>query len=96
MLARKAKPPRKGGAFNLERREHEHSCYCGLVEGRHETGAPGCLRFMTEAPAVRPDDRWFVDGEEITDYTLRQQRGYRQHDCGCWSRQRGSDNSIEA
>lgn len=73
---------------------HDHTCNCGTAEGTHETGTRGCIRFMTEAPAVRPDNRWFVDGEEITDYTLREQRGYYQHDCGCWSRWPGTDNSI--
>ena len=78
-------------------RIHDHTCTCGT--GRHtphETGQDGCVRYLTEAPAVRPDDRWQVDGEEITDYTLRKQRGYHQHPCGCWSRWPGSDNSISA
>lgn len=76
---------------------HDHQCSCGTATHTpHETGTCGCVRYMTEAPAVRPDDRWFVDGHEITDYTLRQQRGYHQHDCGCWSRWPGSENSISA
>lgn len=74
---------------------HSHVCHCGTAsEAPHEIGTKGCSRFLTEAPAVRPDDRWLVGGEEITDYTLRQQRGYYQHECGCWSRWLGSDNSI--
>ena len=77
--------------------KHYHSCTCGMAEQTpHEVGTHGCVRYMTEAPAVRPDDHWLVDGETITGYTLRQQRGYWQHPCGCWSRWVGSDNSIEA
>lgn len=76
---------------------HDHRCSCGTATHTpHETGTCGCVRHMTEAPEVRPDGRWFVDGHEMTDCTLRQQRGYHQHDCGCWSRWRGSTNSVNA
>ena len=75
----------------------DHICTCGTANHTpHEIGKDGCVRYLTEAPALRPDDHWFVDDAEITDYTLRQQRGYYQHDCGCWSRWPGTDTSIEA
>lgn len=80
--------------------EHDHSCHCGGEPMTHHTGVGRCLRFMTEAPVLAPPttigDRWIVDGHEITDYTLREQRGYYQHPCGCWSRWFGSSNSSTA
>jgi len=42
------------------------------------------------------DDRWMVDGHNITGFTMREQRGYHQHPCGCWSSSPESTNSIEA
>lgn len=76
--------------------EHDHSCHCGTASrAPHETGTLGCVRFITESPVHVPPDRWLVDGGEITDFTLRQQRGYHRHPCGCWSRWPGSSNSIE-
>ena len=77
--------------------KHDHACHCGTAtHAPHETGTEGCVRYMTEAPEPKPGERWYVDGHEITDYTLKQQRGYHQHPCGCWSRWPGSSNSIEA
>jgi len=54
---------------------------------------------MVAPPNPAPDDpkygkMWEVDGRVITDYTLRAQRGYHQHKCGCWSRWQGSVNSL--
>jgi hypothetical protein len=79
--------------------EHDHTCHCGTSKkSPHNVGEDGCVRFMTKAP--RPvsceEDRWMVDGKNITGFTLRQQRGYHKHPCGCWSRWPGSSNSIEA
>lgn len=85
--------------FFEESMNHNHACYCGTAADSktpHITGASGCVRFMTKEPEPRPNNRWFVDGNEITDFTLRQQRGYHQHECGCWSRCGGSTNSIAA
>lgn len=78
-------------------REHDHSCNCGTATVTpHETGTHGCERFMTKAPDKLEGDRWHVDGKIITGYSLREQRGYHQHRCGCWSRHEGSENSISA
>lgn len=52
---------------------------------------------VNELDAELPtSERWRVDGHEITGYSLREQRGYYRHPCGCWSRHEGSTNSIEA
>lgn len=61
----------------------------------------GCLRRMMPAPVQSLNTHlgvpmWVVDGHEITDYTLRFQRLYSQHPCGCWSAITGSENSIKA
>jgi hypothetical protein len=73
---------------------HQHECHCGT--GRltpHVTGEDGCVRFMTAAP-VCEGETWHINGSLVTDYTLREQRGYHQHPCGCRSRWLGSINSI--
>ena len=78
----------------------KHLCWCGMSEQTpHEVGKNGCQRFMTTSPEPAGDDpvlgkMWRVDGHVITDYTLRQQRGYSQNDCGCWQRWAGSTNSL--
>ena len=73
---------------------HDHTCHCGTGKTEpHKTGTEGCVRFMVEPP-VQYTDGWLVDGQMITDYTLRDQRGYHQHPCGCWSRWPGSTNSL--
>lgn len=76
---------------------HDHICHCGGEAAAHQTGTGHCLRYMTIPPKQAPYGRWIVEGDEtITDFTLRQQRGYHQHPCGCWSRSIGSENSIAA
>ena len=76
---------------------HNHTCHCGTAtKTPHNTGEDGCVRFMTAAPLPCIDSKWLVEGQKITDFTLRQQRGYHQHECGCWSRSPGSSNSITA
>lgn len=86
-------------------KQHDHSCHCGTADVTpHKINTRGCVRFMTAAPEPMDDlhaelnavDRWCVDGQEITGYTMRDQRGYFQHPCGCWSRHEGSTNSIDA
>lgn len=74
------------------------SCWCGGLDYPHHAEDAGCLREVVPAPMV-VGGRWLVLGDEggpITDFTLKQQRGYSKHDCGCWSRPRGggSDNSL--
>lgn len=79
-----------------------HLCSCGEGEGiNHPIGKTGCNRFIPDTfPEILgsdPDDehnRWIVDGHLITEYTLKFQRGYHQHPCGCWSRWEGSVNSL--
>ena len=75
---------------------HDHSCSCGGSLGQHITGYCGCLREMTVTPHPLENDKWEVGGVAITDTSLREQRMYHQHPCGCWSRAKsGSTNSIE-
>lgn len=84
----------------------KYICYCGTAsETPHEVETRGCQRVKCEAPKpagfhpILGCQMWDVgDGEglEITDFTLRQQRGYDQHPCGNWSRCPGSTNSIDA
>lgn len=76
-------------------------CHCGTAShAPHETGKNGCERYEAEAPqpfGIVPEtgaDMWLVDGHLITDYTLRFQRGYAQHECGRWTRWAGSVNSL--
>ncbi len=76
--------------------DKDHWCACGALNHVHRVGTQGCTRFLTPAPEPRPDNRWFVDGHEITEYTLICQRGYHQYPCGCWSRWPGSSESLEA
>lgn len=89
----------KGGA----KCSQKHECQCGGIDHPHTIGKAGCFRYMTEAPipaGKHPElgcDTWKMPDEDgaITDFTLRQQRGYHQHECGCWSRSDGSFNSVE-
>ena len=80
----------------LRRKEHDHTCHCGGLSHEHQTGDRGCFRIMVIPPDKLEGDRWHVGGKIITGYSLREQRGYHQHTCGCWSRHEGSDNSISA
>jgi len=78
--------------------DHRHICYCGGVENDHETGVPGCFRRMSEdnISCVNSDtDMWQVNNETITGYILKDQRGFFQHPCGCWSRYSGTTHSLE-
>jgi hypothetical protein len=76
--------------------KQEHLCHCGLGAGTtHEVGSLGCANVMADTPKELPLDMWHVDGVMITGYTLREQRGYCKHACGCWSRGAYNANSIE-
>lgn len=78
---------------------HDHTCRCAFgVPIPHLVSTDGCCRDMVTAPEKLQNDFWLVDGATITGYSLREQRGYYQHSCGCWSRPReqGSENSITA
>jgi hypothetical protein len=81
----------------------KHPCGCGTADRPHNIGEYGCVRHMVEAPKPAGKHEmmgckmWDVgdrDGLALTDLTLREQRGYWQHPCGCWSRWPGSSNSI--
>jgi hypothetical protein len=82
----------------------KHECQCGGIDHPHTISETGCFRYMTESPILagkHPElgcDTWKMPDEDgaITDFTLRQQRGYHQHECGCWSRSEGSFNSVDA
>lgn len=75
----------------------KHICYCGTADHTpHEIGQDGCVRRMEEPPINMENGYWRVGMHDITDFTLRQQRGYHQHECGCWSSWKDSVNSIEA
>lgn len=68
-------------------KNHDHSCHCGTGPDRaypHETGQEGCVRLMTDPP-----------DPTLSEFTIKQQRGYHQHPCGCWSRFPDSVNSLE-
>jgi len=73
-----------------------HPCNCGTVPMPHNVGENGCVRRMTKSPVKTEDGNWIVDDAIITDYTLRYQRGYHQHECGCWSWWNDSVNSLDA
>jgi hypothetical protein len=89
--------------------KHDHTCNCGTaspnIHGPHQTGQCGCVRRMTTAPkkvGLHPElgcvmwDAGDRDGQPVTDYTLKSQRGYYEHPCGCWSHWCDSVNSIDA
>lgn len=74
-----------------------HTCHCGTstVQGGHSVGQSGCVRRLVEAPIPEGADHWIVEGRRVTDFTLREQRGYSRHFCGCWSRWPESRNSTD-
>ena len=83
--------------------KHDHTCHCGTASATpHETREQGCVRHMVDTPTLvtqntDPDaNRWLVEGSEITEFSMKQQRGYHKHPCGCWSRWPGSSKSIDA
>jgi hypothetical protein len=77
---------------------HEHICNCGGAGLLHDVGHDGCYRQMAviSPQPAHGADMWRVDKRVITGYTMREQRGYYQHDCGCWSHLSDSVNSISA
>lgn len=77
-----------------------HECYCGTATHvPHGIGKSGCQREITSNPDKFGSDletnspMWLVDGQIITEYTLKFQRGYYEHPCGCWSRFGPDDSS---
>ena len=78
---------------------HDHTCHCGTSAeiGGHTTGECGCVRRMCAAPRQKScePDKWVVEGKTITAFTLRFQRHYHQHPCGCWSRSEMAESHNE-
>jgi hypothetical protein len=76
---------------------HDHTCHCGVAStSPHIVGTYGCPRRIVDAPLkTTAIGYWMVDGGLITDFTLREQRGYHQHPCGCWSTTGEHSNSVE-
>ena len=67
--------------------DHDHLCFCGGgKKSPHQIESDGCYRFFTEPP---------IFSEGVTEYVYKYQRGYHQHPCGCWSRCKDSQNSLE-
>lgn len=84
--------------------DHDHTCHCAYGKSEpHTIGQDGCVRTLVNAPTIislsttgdRNYDRWLVDGVDVSWFTLKEQRGYHQHPCGCWSRSPGSFNSVD-
>ena len=73
----------------------KNKCWCGTAtKTPHEIAHNGCVRYLVTAP-TRSGAGWIVDGRRVTNFTLRQQRGYAQHlPSGDWSRSPGSHNSL--
>lgn len=72
-------------------------CSCGGMGRRHHVGEGDCYRRVvppSKHPQPLPNGRWLVNGQNITGATLRQQRMYRQHSDGSWSRAEGSPHEI--
>lgn len=75
-------------------------CSCGCtLPPNHSLGVFECLRerVINNPTKIKVfEDMWFVEGNVITGFTLREQRGYHQHSCGGWSRPKDheSTNSL--
>ena len=86
----------------MNRSESKIICSCGGgARTPHDIGINGCARYRVtktnELPTkFRIDERGFlvcdVGNNTITDYTLRQQRGYSEHKCGNWSCPKSKDS----
>jgi len=72
-----------------------HECNCGGIKFRHSVGDKGCYRQMEAAPIKVGENLWKVNGRTVTDWVLRNQRGYHQHNCGCWSSHGDSNTSLD-
>lgn len=81
-------PSKNFRADNWRHCKSKHMCGCGeAITSPHEVGTFGCKRLMTNKPIQLDGGMWNVEGQIVTDYTLRFQRGYYFHDaCGCASR----------
>lgn len=80
-------------------------CNCGGMHREHEIGEDDCYRELVPidkepVPAGKHSelgcDMWLVNGHRITNFTLRQQRMYSQHEDSRWSKVKGhfSSNSL--
>lgn len=91
----------------IDMSENNILCHCGGgARTPHSVGVDKCFRYHvtdhSELPRnFRIDDRGFlildVGTNTITDYTLKQQRGYSEDKCGNWTRPKSKDsvNSLQ-
>jgi len=80
-------------------------CNCGGMHREHLVGEGDCYRILVpinkEPIKIGKSNNvsrvwWVVEGQEITDCTLREQRMYSKHEDGRWSKVKGhfSSNSL--
>lgn len=81
---------------------HKHSeCFCYGAKPGHNVGDEGCYYEMVPDPIPAPPhengyDMWDTQiGGIITDFSLKQQRGYTRLKCGCWIAWKESCNSLD-
>ena len=78
----------------------EVECYCGGDVNPHSVGFGGCFRKLVQTPQYigqtnKGVNLWEVEGCEITQFTMIEQRGYHHHGKGVWSVARNyNENSI--
>lgn len=80
-------------------------CQCSGVKNQHEVGNADCKREWIIPPRkINGDnDLWLVteseDGKQhkslCTEFSLKQHRGYSQHEDGQWSRPKGGGSIME-
>jgi len=80
-------------------------CQCGGMHRKHYVGEGDCYRelvevekepFQTDEQGSMDTQYWIVNGDLVTEVTLREQRMYSQHEDGRWSKVKGvfSENSL--
>ena len=75
------------------------TCCCGGSTLHHKLGSPHCFREWVNDEIIRKihdKDEYVLNGETLTETSLKDQRGYYLHKNGKWSRpkDRSSENSI--
>ena len=85
----------------------KNQCGCGSRQAVHELGNEKCLRYILEKDEIPTNRRietnvmqawiWSVNKSWCTEYTLFNQRLYKKHKSGDWSRpkSKSSINSIK-
>jgi len=61
-------------------------CHCGGVMGKHVIGEGDCYRERVENIPKPIGNKWLVEGQLITEFTLLEQRMYAYHGNNVWSR----------